>query len=156
MYGNENQYSFVLQGWNSPGTIFQLRKMESWTYMIYYSCMSTSCFKSRFAFFFFQTLLIWSTFFHKAKIPQQKSCPEVEYCCVLNWPDLLRHFFFFANAQMHRVPHALFMQQVITTLNKRIFLYILPDLQLYTYMQKFLNLCDHIYTYTWNIHNKKD
>lgn len=107
-------------------------------------------------FFFFQTLLIWSTFFHKAKIPQQKSCPEVEYCCVLNWPDLLRHFFFFANAQMHRVPHALFMQQVITTLNKRIFLYILPDLQLYTYMQKFLNLCDHIYTYTWNIHNKKD
>lgn len=72
-------------------------------------------------FFFFQTLLNWSTFFHKAKIPQQKSCPEVEYCCVLNWPDLLRHFFFFANAQMHRVPHALFMQQVITTLNKRIF-----------------------------------
>lgn len=71
-------------------------------------------------FFFFQTLLNWSTFFHKAKIPQQKSCPEVEYCCVLNWPDLLRHFFF-ANAQMHRVPHALFMQQVITTLNKRFF-----------------------------------
>lgn len=56
---------------------------------------------------------------------------------------------------MHRVPHALFMQQVITTLNKSIFLYILPDLQLYTYMQKFLNLFDHIYTYTWNIHNKK-
>lgn len=134
MHGKENQDSFVLQGWNSPGTLFQLRKMESWTYMTDYSCTSTSCFKSSFAFFFpdpFDLKHILSQ--SENTTAEVMSRSGILSCFELTW--LVKTFF--ANTQMHRVPHALFMQQVITTLNKSIFLYILPDLQLYTYMQRF-------------------
>lgn len=42
----------------------------------------------------------------------QRSCPEMEYCRLWTtiWSDL-RHFL--SNARMHRVSHALVMQQVI-------------------------------------------